>query len=380
MRGVEDLSIMIKIPFLRPNLVKHDALIPYLKEMEASRIYSNFGPLNTQFENRVLNGFFDNEGAVTTINNATIGLILALSECKRPKGKYVLMPSFTFAATPLAAIWCGLEPYFVDIRSDDWCMDENLLSDLIKKLGDEIAAIVPYATFGTSMNLDYYRQLHDSGIPVVVDAAASFGVTESGIQFGKGFPGCIVYSFHATKTFSVGEGGLIYSSNPEIISKIRQTENFGFSSSRETSLLGLNGKISEYTAAIALSTLDVFEGKINARQQVYKWYLEQLNNRDLLSQGWRVQEAKGKIPYQFMPICCQEWQHNSDVIKLLANQNIEARTYFSPACHQHHLFKNYPHTILPITEKISKQIISLPLWEEMTREDVCQIIEGIVPS
>ncbi|SFK72054.1 dTDP-4-amino-4,6-dideoxygalactose transaminase [Paenibacillus sp. 1_12] len=371
---------MIKIPFLRPNLVKQETLIPYLSEIESSRIYSNFGPLNTRFEQRVMNEYFDELGAVTTVNNATIGLVLALSQSKRPKGKYVLMPSFTFAATPLAAIWCGLEPFFVDTCSDDWCMDEKILSESLQILGDQVAAVIPYATFGTNMNLNFYQQIHESGIPVVVDAAASFGATENQNHFGKGFPGCVVFSFHATKSFGVGEGGLIYSANRELISKIRQAENFGFSTSRETTLLGLNGKISEYTAAIALSTLDIFDQKIKARQQIYTWYLEQLDQKDLLRNGWTVQKTAGEIPYQFMSICCPDSQKNGDIIHTLVSQNIEARTYFSPPCHQHPLFIGYPHTPLPVTETISKRIVSLPLWEEMTNRDVCLVVEGMVPS
>ena len=136
-------TIMKKIPFLRPNLVKNESIIPYLLEIDASRIYSNFGPLNTRFEQRVLDEYFNRVGAVTTVNNATIGLMLAISQCKRPKGKYALMPSFTFAATPLAAMWCGLEPFFIDIRSDEWCMDEKLLNEVLQMLGDEVAVVIP---------------------------------------------------------------------------------------------------------------------------------------------------------------------------------------------------------------------------------------------
>ena len=99
---------------------------------------------------------------------------------------------------------------------------------------------------------------------------------------------------------------LSYSANTDLISKIRQAENFGFSLRRETALLGINGKLSEYTAAIALSTLDVFEQKIKIRQQIHSWYLEQLNQKDLFHKGWTIQKAEGEIPYQFMPICCPE--------------------------------------------------------------------------
>lgn len=366
---------MKKIPFLRPNLVNKEALLPYLSEIDASRIYSNFGPLNTRFEQRIIDEYYDGTGAATTVNNATLGLILAISQCKRPKGKYALMPSFTFAATPLAAIWCGLVPYFIDIRLDDWCMNEKLLHEVIQTLGDKVAVVIPYATFGTNMNLEYYKQLHKSGVPVVIDAAASFGATKRLQHFGKRFPGSIVYSFHATKPFGIGEGGLIYSENTDLISKIRQSENFGFSTNRETFLQGINGKLSEYAAAIALATLDAFKKKSKIRQQIYSWYLEELSEKDLLNKGWTIQKTDGNIPYQFMPICTPANKTNIEVIKLLGNQNIEARTYFSPPCHKQSFFIKYPHSPLPVTDMISNRIVSLPLWEEMTHEDVQLIIE-----
>ena len=69
------------------------------------------------------------------------------------------MPSFTFPATPLAAIWCGLEPYFIDISIDDWYMDKTVLLDKIEELKEEVAIVVPYATFGSWMNLEEYEEL-----------------------------------------------------------------------------------------------------------------------------------------------------------------------------------------------------------------------------
>ncbi|MBA4494328.1 DegT/DnrJ/EryC1/StrS family aminotransferase [Paenactinomyces guangxiensis] len=370
---------MTKIPFLRPNLVKREEFSQYFSEIEESRIYSNYGPINTRFESRVLNEYFDNIGAVTTVNNATIGLMLAISKCKRSKGKYALMPSFTFAATPLAAMWCGLEPYFIDIYSDDWCMNKELLSDLLKRLGDQIAIVIPYATFGTNLDLRYYREIHESGIPVVVDAAASFGTMgdKGKGHFGKNFPGIVVFSFHATKSFGIGEGGLLYSANIKLIRKIRQAANFGFSIERESTLQGLNGKMSEYSAAIALSTLKVFPQKLKTRMKIHQWYLEKLNQKKLLEKGWHVQKTNGKIAYQFMPALCPEGQSNIDFIQRLANKKIEARTYFSPACHQQSQFKSCPHTSLFVTENLSKRIISLPLWEEMDLNHVIFVIEGI---
>lgn len=366
---------MINIPFLRPNLVRQDTFTNYLSQIEKSRWYSNYGPLNTLFENRVLTEYYEGNGAVLTVNNATSGLMLAINQSKRPKGQFALMPSFTFSATPLAAMWCGLEPYFVDVNKDDWCMNEELVEDLLKQLGDKVAVVVPYATFGTDVNLAFYKQLHESGVPVVFDAAPSFGTTGRSGSFGNNFPGFIVFSFHATKSFGIGEGGLVYSSDKDLISQIRQAGNFGFSTNRETISQGLNSKLSEYTAAIALATLDAFPEKSRQRQQIYQWYVEGFLQTPVLKKEWQLQKTEGEIAYQFMPVLCPQDQSNLDIVKSLADNHIEARTYFSPTCHQQKFFSSFKRTLMTNTNNISGRILSLPLWEGMEKSDIDQITQ-----
>ncbi|KIL41611.1 aminotransferase DegT [Gordoniibacillus kamchatkensis] len=368
---------MDNFPFLVPNLVKKESFQHLFSQIESSRRYSNYGPLNSLFEEKVVNEMFDHVGSAVTVNNATSGLMLAISQCKRPKARYALMPSFTFAATPLAALWCGLEPYFVDITEDTWCMNERMVDDLLEKLGEEVAVVVPYATFGTDMDLTYYQKLQDAGVPVVVDAAASFGSTGDDGHFGKGFSGLIVFSFHATKAFGIGEGGLVYSGNGQAIGQIRQAGNFGFSGARESSILGLNSKISEYTAAIALATLDVFQEKTSVRQTLYKWYVKYLTGLGLPEKGWIFHNCRGIVPHQFFPVLCPEEEMNRDIVAACANRQVELRTYFSPACHQQKLFASCPSTSLQVTDNVSKRILSLPLWEEMTEHDVKTIAERL---
>lgn len=367
-----------KIPFLRPNLVDRSCYMKYLEEIDDSNIYSNFGPLNVLFERRVLDEYFDNIGAVTTVANATLGLMLAISEFRRPTGRYALMPSFTFAAAPLAALWCGLEPYFIDVREDDWLMDERLLADAVEKLREDVAVVVPYATFGTGMDLAMYRSLHDNGTPVVVDAAASFGTSGADGQFGKGFPGPVIFSFHATKAFGIGEGGLVYSGDAERVGRIRRDSNFSFSADRESTSQGLNAKLSEYAAAVALSTLDAFPGKLAKRSEIYRFYTETLKGGGLLERGWSVQNVSGDIPFQFMAALCPEGQSNTQYVERLALSGIDSRTYFSPACHRQQQFHSAARTSMTATEELERRVISLPLWETMAERDVQRVVEGLL--
>lgn len=368
---------MIKIPFLKPNLVRGDSYRTYLESIDENNIYSNFGPLNSLFERRIVDEWFDGAGAASTVANATLGLITAISSSKRAKGRYALMPSFTFAATPLAAMWCGLEPYFVDIREGNLCMDTDLLGETLDNLGDEVAVVVPYAAFGTHLDLSVYRSLHDGAVPVVVDAAASFGTSGPQGQFGKGFPGAVIFSFHATKTFAIGEGGLVYSDSASLVDGVRRLSNFGFSEDRVSVAMGLNAKMTEYAAAIGLATLDVFAEKILVRQRIYGFYIDLLRGAGLLEDGWRVQDITGSVPFQFMTVLCPEGRSGQDYVESLAKAQIDSRTYFSPPCHRQEQFSQAPATSLKVTERIAARVISLPLWEGMSEADVQRVVDGV---
>ncbi|MWV46620.1 aminotransferase class I/II-fold pyridoxal phosphate-dependent enzyme [Paenibacillus sp. HJL G12] len=358
------------IPFLKPNLVKKETYMKYLDVIDETRIYSNYGNLNTQFEKRILSEYFQNKGAVSTVSNATIGLMLSIMLSKRKKGRYAIMPSFTFSATAQAALWCGLEPLFIDIRSKDWCMDEKLVQNYVDKLGEEIAVIVPYATFGTVVDLSYYQNLMELGVPVVVDAAASFGSTYDGLGLEATFSGPIVYSFHATKAFGIGEGGLVYSQDEAFIEQLRKAGNFGFGPNRNSEQIGLNSKLTEYAAAIGLASLDKYPEKILIRQEIRRKYEKSMKEVGLFDHGWQLHLTRGNVAHQNVSVLSPDDCNAIDVVSFLEQSGIEARTYFSPACHQQSLFLNSNKSIMETTENIARRIINLPLWEEISDQEI----------
>lgn len=368
---------MMRIPFLKPSLVKKERYLAYLDQIDESQLYSNFGPLNSRFEQSVLDGCFDGQGGVTTVANATLGLMLAISASRRPHGRYAVMPSFTFPATPLAAMWCGLEPYFVDIRESDWCLSEPLVEAAIRDLGDQVAVVVPYPVFGTHIDIRYYSGLLKRGIPVVIDAAASFGTRNDGEHFGKGFEGAVVFSFHATKPFGIGEGGLVYSANPELAETIRRGSNFGFDSSRVSVMPGLNAKCSEYAAAVALATLGEFGQKVDHRIGLFATYADKLNRHGLLGKGWEIQSVSGAVPQQIMSVLCPEGGEGREVTARMDTLGIQCRNYFYPGCHRQPQFLECPHADLPVTERVSRRIVSLPFWEDMDEATVETVVAAL---
>ena len=368
---------MTAIPFLRPNLVTLETFEPYLRRMEQSRSYANFGPLNSELEQRLLESLFNGKGALTTVNNATTGLILAIAQMKKAGARYAVMPSFTFAATPLAAMWAGLEPYFVDVDMDTFCVSDSSLTAALKALGDQAALVVPYAAFGFPMDLAPYSRLVRSGMPVVVDAAASTGATCNGVGYGAGFSGAVVFSLHATKAFGIGEGGLVHSADQTLIGRIREAANFGFDDAKVCAFQGLNGKLPEFAAAVGLATLDAFPAKKARRMQLHAWYRESLEARGLLARGWTMQQQRGEVPFQFFPLLCPSGRSNQETAEALARQGIDIRTYFRPGCHEQPAFERFGRQPLTNTEAVSHRALSLPLWEEMTREQVITVVEAL---
>lgn len=371
---------MDKVPFLRPHLVELAEYAPLLAEMDRARQYTNFGPLNTRFEQRIVDDWMGGEGAASTVCNATLGLMLAISDLKRPGGRYALMPSFTFAATPLAAQWCGLEPYFVDVDPEEWVMDPTKLRRALDELGPEAAIVVPYATCGTHMDLRPYEALIDAGMPVVVDAAPCFGTSLGGRQFGAGFRGAVVFSFHATKAFPIGEGGLIYSADAAFIHRLKLASNYCFDGSRESNGLGLNAKLSELGAAVGLATLEHFPAVVERRKVLYRTYTRMLDEAGVLDDGWSLQGVRGEAAYQWLPLLAPDVPARDRLMRIAAERNVELRRYFVPPCHEHPQFAAAPRGDLAMTDRLGDRVVSLPLWEDLTDEMLSRVVGAVIDA
>ncbi|MCI0633074.1 MAG: DegT/DnrJ/EryC1/StrS family aminotransferase, partial [Actinobacteria bacterium] len=247
-----------RYPFLRPRPAALTSLAAQLAEIEASGVYTNFGPKNRLLEDRLTERLFGGVGACVTCVNATTALMLAIRHEMAPQRRFALLPSFTFPASALAAVWNGLTPLFCDIDARTWLPAERSEVALLDGYRDEIAVMIPQATFGNCLDLDRYVDLaRFYDVPVVVDAAPAIGSQDvDGRQFGTSSPFPVVFSMHATKTFATDEGGFVYADRPGLVEDLRSMTNFGFGAARETTMAGLNGKLSELGALLALVKLD----------------------------------------------------------------------------------------------------------------------------
>ena len=364
------------LPMMRPNPPKLSQYAQELAEIEALGTYSNYGPVNSRFERELIARMFGS-GECLTVCNATIGLMLAIREVigedRSAKRKYALMPSFTFAATAHAALWCGLTPLLCDIDPKTWLPDEASEEVLLRQYEGEIAVIVPYATFGNSLDLDRYQRLSEQHqIPVVVDAAASLGALDAqGRAFGTGFPWPVVFSMHATKAFSVGEGGVIYCADSERINRLRAMGAFGFEQGRSATTLGLNSKLTEIAALTALLQLEAFDEVVRHRVEIAHCYEAQL------ARSLTLQRRSGRRQVQaFEAVLLPRRLASSrgEIARRLQEKQIGTATYFSPHLAEQPYFQK--HAVagpLPVTEDVAARILSLPLLPGMLPEQVATV-------
>ena len=366
----------MKIPLVRPSPPQLSRAVMELQSLEQSGIFSNFGPVNTRFEQEMLDRFFGGEGACTTVCNATIGLMLAIKDAvgEQPAGQFALMPSFTFAATAHAALWCGLTPLLCDIHPTNWAADPAAESELLTRYAGKVAMVMPYATFGYPIDLEHYKKLAAQlGVPVIVDAAASLGTSdEHGHGFGSGFNGSVVYSMHATKSFAVGEAGLIYSADADRIARLRAMCNFGFGEPRTATMAGLNGKLSEVGALLGRLRLADYDSVLAHRAALFNRY------RDALPELQFQLRAPGTQAHQFVPALLPSGLggRRAAIRAELANQGIATGTYFSPHLMEQPYFQKVcvagP---IPVCDDVSARMISLPLFDAMTHHEVDQVAE-----
>jgi dTDP-4-amino-4,6-dideoxygalactose transaminase len=371
----------LRVPFVRPNPPKLSRQTAELAEIERSGIFSNYGPVNSRLEERFSRALFGAERCCVTVANATLGLMLAIKRAVgwNPRGRYALMPSFTFAAGAQAALWCGLTPLFSDIDDETWLPAAEAEDELLAQYGDEIAVMVPNATFGNCLDLGRYHAISlQRRIPLVVDAAAALGSLDcEGKPFGRGSLHPLVFSMHATKAFATAEGGLIYCADRQIVEDLRAMGNFGFGEPRTATMPGLNSKMSEVCALLGIAKLSEYETVARHRQAMFDRYCASLPE-------FTFQKLTGqRTAHQFVSVLVPE-SHSGrvdEVIDGLRIRGIGAGRYFVPHLAEQPFFQQTCVAgALPTTEKIARRIIALPVSDLSTEsevDDVCRAFHEV---
>ncbi len=352
-----------RVPVARPRLPSAAALGPLLEEIDRNGIYTNYGPLSHRLEERLAERFGLPSSCVTTVANGTAGLMVALLAAGACPGRYCLMPSWTFSATGHAAVAAGLVPYFLDVDAQTWALTSGQVLEVLEQLGDQVGAVIAVSPFGAPLDIgvwDAFSRRHD--VPVVIDAAGGFD------SFTRG-ESLAVVSLHATKVLGAGEGGFVVSTRPERIQAVRKRANFGLYGQREAAVIGFNGKLSEYHAAIGLAGLDewaVIRREFEVASATYRRAFAAIDGARWLH-GFASQWVSSTC------IVGLDMPKASALAGALARRGIDSRAWWGRGLHTHPAFASYPRVPLPVTDTLADSTLGLPLFRGIEEEQICDV-------
>lgn len=349
------------IPVALPRLPRAEALLPYLRRIDDGRRYTNQGPLVDALEDRLAQRYAAPDGVVT-VANATLGLTAALIAAGVRQGGRCLMPSWTFAATAHAARLAGLVPHFLDIDPATGALSVGVVEAACAARHDPpVAAAIVVAPFGAPLDPDPWDALTlRTGVPVVIDAAAGFDTLRAGRSPA-------VVSLHATKIVAAAEGGFVVSTDAARVRDIRRSANFGFRGTRAAQSPGLNAKLSEYHAAIALAALD---GWVATRAA---FAARALAYREALGGQAAVGFAPGFGTAWQTATCVVEVPDATKAAAALGAAGIDSRRWWGEGCHRQPAFAECPRGPLPGTERLAARAIGLPMYEDLALAEVNRI-------
>ena len=354
----------------QPHLPPLAEFLPYLEKIWDSRVLTNGGPFHAQLEAALCDYLGVEHLALFT--NGTIGLITAL-QALRITGEVITTP-YSFVATAHSLVWNGIKPVFVDVHPDTLNLDPARIEAAITP---QTTAIMPVHCYGHPCDVDAIEKIADNyNLKVIYDAAHAFGVKchcGSVLKHGD----LSVLSFHATKVFNTFEGGAIICPDAKTKVRIDHLKNFGFVDETIVVAPGINGKMSEFNAALGLLQLKGIDAALTRRREVDALY------RRLLPEikGIRILSDSGEHTsnYAYFPIMVEDdYPLSRDgLYTRLREQNIFSRRYFYPLITDFPMYRSLPSaqaTNLPVATEAALKALCLPIYPGLTDDDVYRIV------
>jgi len=362
------------VAVFRPQLPKAERLLPYLRRIDSARIYTNWGPLSAELEERLAARFQIPRHAIVSASSGTAaltGAILAAAGRAVPSRPLAMVPGFTFVATAIAAEQCGYEPYVIDVDPQTWAADPSRLVSHV--LCERIGLVIAAAPFGRPVPHDGWRTFRArTGIPVIIDGGASFeGLSQAPGAYLSEIPTAL--SFHATKSFSTGEGGCVLTTDGDLAQRIVRCLNFGFHTSRDSASASTNGKMSEYHAAIGLAELDAWDEKRTAFAGLADRYRYQLADAGLHHQFVGAPDVAGCYAL-FLASSVPE---SAEVQERLSASNLEYRLWYGRGILGHEYFRALPHDPLDSTRRLADLLIGLPVAVDLSDSAVLRVVAAL---
>lgn len=362
----------------RPNIINKERLVDRIHDILNRCWLTNNGPVVQEFEKKI--------SEITRVKhciamcNGTIALEITIRALEMT-GE-VIIPSATFVATAHSLQWQGITPIFSDIDSTTHNIDTKKIEQMITP---RTTGIIGVHLWGRPCDIETLSDIASRhGLKLIFDAAHAFGCTFKGKMIGN-FGHAEVYSFHATKFINTFEGGAVVTNDDKLAEKIRLMKNFGFAGYDNVIYIGTNGKMSEVSAAMGLTSIENMDQIISANQNNYNLYRKLLKNIPGVS--LIHYDSNEQLNYQYIIIEVDEniaGLSRDRIVDILQAENIIARRYFFPGCHQMEPYRSYfPHAglLLPETNKLLSRVISLPNGLSVTEEHIttiCRVLQDIL--
>ena len=358
----------------RPNIGDRESLLNRINQMLDTRWLSNDGPFVAELERKIAD--FVGVKHCIAMCNATVAMEI-VARALGLKGE-VIIPSFTFIATAHALKWQQITPVFCDIEPDTHLIDARRIEELITPQTTGIVGVHLWGRGCDVEAIDAIAKRHQ--LKVLFDSAHAFGCTHGDRMIGS-FGDAEVFSFHATKFFNALEGGAVTTNNDDLAKRVRWMKNFGFTNYDEVSYIGTNGKMTEVSAAMGLTSLESMNEFIGVNRRNYDQYVSSLADIP----GLRMLRYDGDETYNYQYIVMEIDQETTvitrdQLVKLLWAENIIARRYFYPGCHRMEPYATeYPDAgrHLPITNEVAARVIALPTGTAVGKAEIDTICEVI---
>lgn len=362
----------------RPNVGNREHLMERMNGILDRRWFTNNGPVVQEFEQHITH--LTGAKHCIAICNATVALEIA-TRALGLKGE-VIIPSFTFIATAHALQWQEITPVFCDVDPKTHNIDPKRVDELITP---RTTAIMGVHVWGTPCDTDALAEIAQRRrLHLLFDAAHALACSHQGRMIGQ-FGEAEVFSFHATKFINAFEGGAVTTNDDVLAKRIRDMRNFGFAGYDNVESIGTNGKMSEVSAAMGLTSLESIDEIIAVNYRNYKAY--ELGLAGIPGIRLFTYEENEKRNYQYIIVEIDEDEAGISrdiLIEILHAENVLARRYFYPGCHQMEPYRSYfPHAglLLPETEKLTTRVMSLPNGTSMDADainNICGLIRLVV--
>jgi dTDP-4-amino-4,6-dideoxygalactose transaminase len=381
---IEDLAIFGGPPTFReelhvgrPNVGRREAFLDRVNDLLDRKWLTNDGPYLQQFEQRVAR--LVSVKHCMAICNATVGLEITIKAAGLT-GE-VIIPSFTFVATAHALEWQHITPVFCDVDPATHNLDPSRVEELITK---RTTGIIGVHLWGRPCDVEALADIaRRHKLKLLFDAAHAFGCSHNRQMIGN-FGNAELFSFHATKFVNTFEGGAVLTNDHELAAKIRLMRNFGFAGYDIVSSLGTNGKMSEVSAAMGLTSLESFKEFVATNYRNYKHYRQQL--AEVPGVSLLTYDEAEKCNYQYIVLEINEEAMGitrDQLDDILWAENVLSRRYFYPGCHRmepYRIRNRRAALSLPETEKLAIRVLCLPTGTAVGGDEIsaiCQIIKFV---